>query len=393
MLNNYTLEAIPRNYEKQGQSAVVDAAVQDCINDRASTDETLSTLKKDLESVRGCHNDTVEEFEAARRYSQATVALLSFAALAHAFPRINEQYLNHGTLVRADDLSSDPIAIGSRWLSGSLAHVRKELYAKEDPLAKHLEVSKKELNAAYWKWKATPIGQRSWPSVPEGIEIGTGDALLINVSFASDHLSAFPVYAAVYRGLQSPDQADDLISMTRTEAVPRIVWLSTVHRHLTRTKENMKLVAEGRLDEAKFFVPNQATTLLTYESIAQLGLEATVRKFTDRPLAQDPQFCPHASLKNGPLEKAWHCAGDVIARYSHPKEQAEAKSFFENMGLRLGLDGVFSPAFAITALMTTTHRDTLQPEWLKIVSGHYADIPRGQGVFEKERQRLLYEQS
>lgn len=322
------------------------------------------------------------------------VALLSFTALAHAFPRINEWYQEHGTLVEANDDTSGPIAIGTRWLSGSLQHVKQVLYAKEDPLATHLTNSKKEVNAAYRRWKATPIGQRSWPHLLEGQEMGTGNALLTNVTVASDRLATFSVYAAVHQGLQRPAQADDLIELTRTEAVPRIIWSSTAHRHLMRTNENLELWAEDRRDEMKkTFMPHQATRLLTYESIAQLGLEATVRKFTDRSLARDPQFCPHDSLRNGPLENAWHCAGDVIARYAQPKEQVEANAFFENMGLTSGPDGVFSPAYAVTALMATIHRDTLQPEWLRIASGHYSDVPGGQMTFEEERQRLLNEQS
>jgi hypothetical protein len=375
---------------KRGVAADTEAAAQRVIDHPHrpdQTDEAFRTLKAQL-AVRYRVGDVTGAYKASQRYRQAALAAASMVTIIAAIPSMKDWLQKHGTLAIPDEWALDEAIYGSEAvLTAPMSHqqrvagrTRRAAYwlveAAQTTLAAmkhqdhpyhrlryHLGKAELEYMAALRKWKEGP-GVNRWP-----YDISTERAverLAANVLFKNMHVGTGLVGARAVSHLlhHNPGALAEELAEVLRAAVPSLLWQATTERHLGWTPDWRDRQARGL---SIGITPIQGVEVLlqqpTHLVTAPNQYDASI---SGMPIMREPDFCPHAMLRQGPIEKAAHCAGALDLHLPAARDRQVARHFLKKLGFALPSEGSFSPAGFILAMAC----HVVQTEVLPVYEAH-----------------------
>jgi hypothetical protein len=346
-------------HPKAGAAMLVESAVQDVLDDPSDLDNRFAELQASLPG----RDDVDGRFARAERMRQAAFSTATLLIGKEALRGMTAHMREHGQLTIDDRVPFDPHMYASfgpqsipsyRTLRASHHLVTAGealLDSIKDPahpyhsLGKQLEDTSTEHFEAWTAWHTGPNANR-WPYRYDSQGLGAGGVLLgalcLNVQLGVSLSASRAVHYLLH---ENPDADAAELDTVVAETLPRTLWIASSDRHLGWRPDWQEVIAArghvGNMPEdgvaALLQTPRSQITAPNRYAASKSGLQ----------IMRDPNFCPHAALQEGPVEKAGACAGDPWAYYSSASDRQAAEDFFAELGYGL-TDGKFS--FAAVAL-------------------------------------------
>jgi hypothetical protein len=350
-------------HPKAGTALVVEQGMDAMLDDPTVIHRVFNDLSKRLPV--SAYDPTVPAKREIQRFNRAEkmrqLAYATTAALVGriALPAMVEHVDTYGRLTIGDKVLFDPhlyAEFGSQSIPSyrvlRAAHhlvrateVVVDAMEREDhpyhPLYTYLNSTTTEYYDAWDEWSGGP-GLNRWPyhidaKRPDGRHTLLA-SLCLNLQLGASLAAAKAVHHMIYENKQA-DSAELLASMER--ALPNTLRILSTDRHLGWTEDWLDKIQRG---EPVGSIPEDGVAALllpTRDQMVAPGDRKRGAAVDGLPIMQNPEFCAHASIRNGPIAKAGSCAGDPWIRYKDPKDRQAAQDFFNRMGYTLA-DGSFN---------------------------------------------------
>lgn len=346
-------------HPKAGVAQLVEDTVQSVLDDPSDLSGQFADLRASLPG----RDDADGRFARAERMRQAAFSTATFLIGKQALRGMTAHMQECGRLTIDDRVPFDPHAYAQfgpqsvpsyRALRAShhIVSVGEALFdAMEDPthpyhdLRQQLDDTSTEHYEAWRQWHTGPNANR-WPYRYDSPGLDGGGVLLgalcLNVQLGTSLAAARAVHHLIHR---NPDADAAELDGVIARAVPTTLRIASSDRHLGWRPDWQEVEAEGghvgNMPEAGVAAllqaPRSSITEPNKYDASPDGL----------PIMRDPDFCPHATLRNGPIEKAGACAGDPWARYANTVDRRATQDFFGELGYTV-VDDTFN--FAAVAL-------------------------------------------
>jgi hypothetical protein len=362
---------------KAGAALLVQDTMQAVIENPSVTDEAFYELWAGLGDT-SIRDSISARYNQSKRYHQAAVASTAFmigtAALPDMLDRLNSDEpltalsardiqtittsRNTNQLGGADEIAATILHTaqsGAFWLTRAADETLSSWADASHPfnrLYQHLVFATNMHVAVFREWKKGP-GQNRWPE--ESDEEAKEDpidaaarlkkSLRLNVSLGIQAAAAKAVHHLIH---YNPDASQSELDQAMVQAVPRFGWYATADRHVGWRPDWM---AARQRNEHIGVVPSDGVEALLQRPTANItrpnGYAASA---SGLQLVRDPDFCPHNSLRNGPITKAASCGGEPWASPPTAEGRYQAHSFFNQLGFRLNEQASFNMASLTLAM-------------------------------------------
>lgn len=365
---------------KEGTAQFVETTVESMVNNHSAIDQSMENLSAYLaETFKGAKESAA--YNRAKRMRQAVYATLSFEAARIALPNIASYHNQHQTLLPDEAHTVDV----NRYLQNSssltewqrtsvdcgflfvdavhtVLNAMQEGQHPASDLYSHLNPVTITHEAAWQAWQKSPSGRNRWPYYRDGTNHSSEDkfvgAFCTNLSLAASLCAAKAAHHLHH--VNSNASISELDEAVRG-AIPSISWAASSNRHLGWQPDWRELPA--RLQGIS---PLDGVEALMHYT-AERGKPGKYSASLDgMALMRNADFCPHPSLKNGPIAKAASCTGDVRVRYADAASRMDASNFFETMGFDAqNGEMAFSMTAVVLAMGRRIVRDEVLPAYIQ----------------------------